>query len=153
MEKDPIDNPIDPDKVAENPGLLPYAHHVGSALIKPIDQGRVKGRAVSAMYEQTNRQLDQIREQVDLLARQARAIHQRVRISEQIYLAEVHFNPLIGNTYHLYQRANGQSVLSMIAPTEWGRSCPYEFIATVRLLPDHTWDVLERNEDAAFFNL
>ena len=26
-------NPIDPDKVAENPHLLPYAHTVGSAVI------------------------------------------------------------------------------------------------------------------------
>ena len=70
-EEDPIQNPVDPEQVAANPGLLPYAHHVGSALIKPIDRGRVRGRALSAMYEQTDRQLDQIREQVELLAAQA----------------------------------------------------------------------------------
>ncbi len=44
---------IDPDKVTDSPGLLPYAHHVGSAMIKPIDQGRTEGLAMSAMYEQT----------------------------------------------------------------------------------------------------
>ena len=42
-------NPIDPDKIAENPHLLPYAHQVGSAVIKPEDQGKLKGRALSAM--------------------------------------------------------------------------------------------------------
>jgi hypothetical protein len=31
-------NPIDKDKVAENPGLLPYAHSVGGPPIKPEDQ-------------------------------------------------------------------------------------------------------------------
>ena len=140
-EEDPIQNPVDPEQVAANPGLLPYAHHVGSALIKPIDRGRVKGRALSAMYEQTDRQLDQIREQVELLAAQADAIRKRVEISEQIYQADTSFQPLVGHTYHLYRRADGTELLSMVAPEEWGRSSPYEFVATARLLADHTWEV------------
>lgn len=141
-EKEPeFINPIDEDKVAENPGLLPYAHTVGSALIKPVDRGKIKGRAVSAMYEQTDRQLDQIRKQVELLAQQAKAIHDRVEISEKIYLAEMSFEPLVGHTYHLYLRKNGKHVLSMVGPEEWGRSKPMEFVATARLLADHTWEV------------
>ncbi len=139
-------NPIDPDKIAENPHSLPYAHNVGSQIIKPIDKGRVKGRAVSAMYEQTDAQLDQIREQVELLARQARQIHDRVKISEEIYLAEMNFAPLIGDRYHLYRRSNGKPVLSLVGPREWGSSCPYEFVASVRMLSDHTWEVLEKKD-------
>ncbi|MFT5168326.1 MAG: hypothetical protein ACI8P3_003568 [Saprospiraceae bacterium] len=135
-------NPIDKDKIAENPHLLPYAHTVGGAVIKPIDKGRVKGLAVSAMYEQTEMQLDQIRQQVELLASQAQAIHDRVRISEDIYQADMRFKPLISHTYHLYKNANKKYVLSMVAPEQWGKKKPYEFIATVRLLADHTWDVL-----------
>jgi hypothetical protein len=134
-------NPIDKDKTAENPHLLPYAHHVGSSVIKPIDKGRVKGLAVSAMYEQTERQLDQIREQVDLLVKQARAIQERVQISESIYQAEIGFKPLIGFVYHLYKRSNGQHTLSMVGPGEWGSNPPFEFIASVKLLSDHTWEV------------
>ena len=34
-------NPIDPEKIAENPHLLPYAHSVGGAVIKPMDKGRM----------------------------------------------------------------------------------------------------------------
>ena len=34
---------IDPDKVAENPHSLPYAHTVGGAEIKPVDKGKGKG--------------------------------------------------------------------------------------------------------------
>ncbi len=37
----PFVNPIDPDKVAENPGLLPYAHTAGGAVIRPEDKGRI----------------------------------------------------------------------------------------------------------------
>ena len=136
-------NPIDKDKVTDNPHNLPYAHTVGGVEIRPIDKGRVKGRAVSAMYEQTNMQLDQIRQQIELLAQQARKIRERVEISEKIYLADMNFEPLVGFTYHLYERTNGQHVLSMVGPREWGAQPPYPFVATVRLLADHTWEVLE----------
>ncbi len=139
---DELINPIDADKVAENPHLLPYAHTVGGAIIKPIDKGRVKGLAVSAMYEQTNMQLDQIRRQVDLLVEQARAIQDRVKISERIYLADMNFKPIIGKEYHLYQKKDGTDVLSLIAPEEWGKRMPYGFVASVRLLSDHTWEIL-----------
>lgn len=147
MEKEEIlfVNPIDKDKIAENPHLLPYAHTVGGAVIKPIDKGKVKGLAVSAMHEQTNMQLDQIRQQVELLVVQAQAIHKRVEISEKIYRSDMNFDPLIGKIYHLYQRSNGQNILSMVAPYEWGRKKPFEFVATVKLLADHTWEIMEEN--------
>jgi len=48
-------NPIDKDKIAENPHLLPYAHTVGGVVIRPMDRGRTKGLAVQAMYLSTNR--------------------------------------------------------------------------------------------------
>ena len=140
-------NPIDEDKIAENPHLLPYAHTVGGAVIKPIDKGRTKGLAVSAMHEQTNMQLDQIRQQVELLAAQAKQIQKRVEISEQIYTADVGFKPLINHTYHLYEKEDGEKVLSMVAPDEWGRASKLTFVATVKLLADHTWDILASNED------
>ena len=60
-------NPIDPEKIAENPHLLPYAHERGGATIKAVDKGKIKGLAMTAMYEQTDMQLDQIKAQIDLL--------------------------------------------------------------------------------------
>ena len=136
-------NPIDKDKIAENPHVLPYAHSVGSAIIKPIDKGRVKGMAMSAMYEQTNNQLDQLREQVSLLIEQAKGIHKRVEVSEMIYLADMGFKPRVGHLYHLYQRKSGQYILSLVSPEEWGANPPFEFVSSVKLMSDHTWEVLE----------
>ncbi len=43
-------NPIDKDKVAEFPGLLAYPHNIGSIMVKPEDEGKIKSRALSAMY-------------------------------------------------------------------------------------------------------
>lgn len=145
-KKKPFNNPIDEDKITEIPHLLPYAHTVGGVQIKPIDKGRVKGRAVEAMYDQTEMQLEQIRKQIELLAQQAKNIHDRVNISEDIYLAEMNFEPLIGFTYHLYKKKDEKKVLSMVGPAEWGPNPPYTFIATVKMLADHTWEVLEKGE-------
>ena len=140
-------NPIDKDKIAENPHLLPYAHTVGGVVIRPIDRGRVKGLALTAMYEQADQQMDQIRQQIELLAQQAKAIQERVRISEEIYEATYNFKPIIGKIYHLYKKKSGKRVLSMIGPGEWGKSQPYTFIASIQLSADHTWKILEMTND------
>ena len=143
--KEAFINPIDTDKITENPHNLPYAHTVGGAIIKPMDKGRTKGLAVKAMHKQTDIQLNQIRKQMQLLVDQAQKIQKRVEVSEIIYGADMGFKPLIGQTYHLYQRANETAVLSVVGPEEWGpRGCPFNnFLSTVSLLADHTWEILE----------
>lgn len=139
----PEDIYIDKDKMAENPGLLPFAHTVGGAVIRPEDTGKIKGRAVKAMRQQTEMQMAQIYQQMQLLAEQANRIKERVEVSERIYTAAVGFEPLIGMTYYLYQRKDKTDVLSLIAPNEWGRSKPFEkYVARVTMLADHTWDVV-----------
>jgi hypothetical protein len=140
-------NPINKEKITETPHLLPYAHNVGSAIIKPIDKGRTKGNAMTAMYQQTGNQLNQIKEQVETLIKQAQAIHDRIYISEKIYKADMGFKPVINQTYHLYERNDGSFVLSLVAPSEWGRSRPFHFLASVNLLADHTWDIIEKGEE------
>jgi hypothetical protein len=141
-------NPIDKDKVTETPHSLEYGHHRGSAVIRPEDKGKISGRAVNAMEHQTDMQLEQIRQQMELLAKQARAIQDRKDISLMIYQAEMRFEPLINHTYHLYRREDDRHLLSMIAPDDWGRNgCPFSFRATVKLLADHTWEVIQSAED------
>ena len=137
-------NPIDKDKVAENPGLLPYAHTAGGAVIRPEDQGRIRGNAMTAMYDQTDRQMDQLRKQMETLVEQAKGLQLRKEISEIIYGAEVPFQPVIHQLYYLSQRKkDGTHLLSLVAPDEWGRKKPYDHLASVRLLGDHTWEVVE----------
>lgn len=138
-----IINPIDKDKVTETPGLLTYAHNVGSALIKPEDKGKIKGRSLAAMYEQTDQQLAQIKQQIDLLAKQVKEIEKRKLISEKIYESKIGFQPIIGHVYHLYQKENGQFIVSMLSAQDWGRRKPnWEYLSAVKLLADHTWQPL-----------
>lgn len=134
------------EKTTENPGILPYAHHAGSAIIKPEDKGKITGRAVAAMHSQTDMQMSQIYQQMQLLADQAKKIQARIEVSERIYQASIAFEPLINHRYFLYQKSDGTDFMSMIAPEEWGRKKDFaQFIAEIKLLADHTWDILREN--------
>lgn len=137
------ENPIDKDKTTDKPGLIPFAHHVGSAVIRPIDMGKVKSRALLAMEQQTHLQMKQIYEQIEKLAEQANKIKERVEISHEIYGCEMGFEPLIGHVYHLYEKEDGIKTLSMIGPKEWGKLFPFKaHLASVNMLGDHTWEIL-----------
>lgn len=135
------------EMTTENPGLIHFPHTVGGAIVKPEDRGKIKGRAVAAMHEQTEMQVQQIYEQMKLLASQVNEIKKRVEVSERIYAAKMSFEPLIGKTYYLYEREDGTDLLSLIAPEEWGRSKSFSrFIAGVKLLADHTWEIQKKTD-------
>jgi hypothetical protein len=121
--------------------VLPYASSAGSVAIRPTKEGVIKHKALSAMEDQTNMQLNQIREQIELLAKQAQEIKKRKELSMMIYEAKITFKPQIGQVYHVYEKTDGTHVLSLVAPSEWGGgSGPFsQFIASVKLLADHTW--------------
>lgn len=143
-----IDLEKEKEKITDLPGLIEYAHTVGGALIKPEDKGKIKGQSLAAMEDQTSRQFDQIFGQMKTLLDQANQLKKRVEISERIYNSEMGFSPVIGQFYHLYTRADGTDFLSMIAPAEWGRSKRWvEYIGSVKLLSDHTWELFEDQFD------
>lgn len=144
-----IDLEKEKDKITDLPGLIEYAHHAGSAIIKPEDKGRIKGNAVAAMHDQTDRQFRQLYEQMQTLIEQAKYLKSRVEVSERIYQAIVPFQPVIGKIYYLYTKKDGTDLLSMVSPDEWGKSFPYEaFEAEVRLMSDHTWEIVMTNNDS-----
>lgn len=120
--------------------VLPYSSSVAGALVKPNEEGVIKHKALTAMEEQTNMQLQQIRKQIELLALQAQEIQKRKELSLMIYNARLSFKPNIGQTYYLYEKNNGDHLLSLVSPKEWGPNGPFKkFVAGVKLLADHTW--------------
>ncbi|MFY7898796.1 MAG: DUF2452 domain-containing protein [Chitinophagaceae bacterium] len=120
--------------------VLPYASSVSGVAIRPTKEGMIKHKALTAMEEQTNMQLEQIKQQIELLARQAQEINKRKELSLMIYEAMLRFKPQIGHIYHLYEKKDGTHMLSLVGPKEWGGSGPFkQFVATVKLLADHTW--------------
>lgn len=124
--------------------VLPYASSVGSVAIKPTEEGVIKHKALLAMEQQTDMQLNQIRQQIELLARQAQELRKRKELSLMIYEAKLSFTPVIGQTYYLYEKKDGTHLLSLVSPKEWGGHGPFkQFISAVKLLADHTWMEIE----------
>lgn len=121
--------------------VMPYSTSVSGAVIKATEEGVIRHKALTAMEEQTNMQLDQIRKQIELLAIQAQEIQMRKELSMIIYGAKISFVPVIGHTYYLYEKADSTHVLSLISSKEYGGGAgPYKkFVAPVKLLADHTW--------------
>lgn len=143
---DTIDLEVMKLKTTNIPGLLEYAHNVGGFSVVPTEKGIIKGRAINAMHEQTQRQMDQIYEQMKLLAKQVNDLKERADVSHLIYDAEMSFQPIIGETYYLYEKKDELQVLSLVSPQEWGKTMPFQkFVAKVKLLADHTWDVIKEN--------
>lgn len=120
--------------------VLPYSSSVSGVVIRPTEEGVIKNKALMAMEEQTNMQLNQIRKQIELLAMQANEIQQRKELSMKIYEAKISFKPNIGQVYFLYEKKDGSFTLSMISPKEWSNGGPFKsFVSGVQLLADHTW--------------
>ena len=143
-QKKNISNPIDKDNVTDNPNSLTYGHHRGSFPVIPTKEGVIKNKALSAMEHQTDIQLNQIKDQMALLAEQAKKLKERIDVSHMIYNAEMRFEPLISHTYHLYESEDGSFKLLMVGPNEWGKKeSPHAFISTVKLLADHTWEIVK----------
>jgi hypothetical protein len=140
-------NPTDKDEnqLPLFPGLLPYGHTVGAPAFRPTESGIIVSKSYSAMQEQVGMQRGQILQQVELLKKQYEELETRVRISEYVYSAEVRFTPDVGHTYHLYSKGNTM-FLSLINPREW-KSSKITFLATVKLLADMTWEVLETSKE------
>jgi hypothetical protein len=127
--------------------FAPIPLHVGSAIIRPIDKGKLKSTALETVEKQANQQIGMLKKQAELIMQQVRDIETRVRIAEEIYAADINFDPVIGNVYHLYERDDDSRVLSMLSPDDWGKRLPFaRFVASVKLLGDRTWEVLAVGE-------
>ncbi len=153
QEKEDTFNPIDPDKITDTPGLIPYPHNIGSPAFKPNEEGAIRSASMKAMEEQCEIQLDKIKEQIALLSKQAQEIKDRYEISKAVYASKMSFEPVVGKTYYLYARKEGEFVLSMVAPAQWGRSVPFKhFVSAVKLLGDKTWQVQDDDQKSLLTN-
>lgn len=145
---DPTPKPNEESSAEKKSSLLDYPTHVASAPIVKIDGGAVAKAGLKAMEHQTTEQLLQIREQMELLAAQARKIQSRIEVSQKVYAAKCGFKPEINHTYYLYATESGGYVLSLIGPQEWGKSKSYQhYVASVKLLGDHTWEVVHSDDE------
>jgi hypothetical protein len=109
--------------------FMPYPVSTLSPPIVPNDLSSFKSRGISEVQRDLQQKLREIREQY------LRAID-HFNWNKLVYEASIQFEPVVGQTYHLYAMSRG-NVLSMISPEEW----PMKHLATVRLNVDRQWQV------------
>lgn len=117
-----------PDNVADNPGLLPYGSNVSAPAIRTEDIDVWKQRGVNKVNKQLSTKFEELKEEY-------RRLVQEFQWNELVYTAKFAYEPVIGETYHLYVGNNGAPFLSLIGPNEWNR----EHIGSFRLDSNQKW--------------
>lgn len=121
-----------------NPGaFLPYPVSTLSPRITPTDLSTFKSRGISQVERDLQQKLIQMREKYI-------ATIEHFNWNKLVYEAEINFEPVVGETYHLYT-IRGANTLSMIAPDQW----PHRHLASFRLNVDRQWELTEASVDAS----
>jgi hypothetical protein len=115
--------------------FMPYPVSTLSPPIVPNDLSSFKSRGISEVQRDLQQKLRELREEY------LRAID-HFNWNKLVYEASIQFEPVVGQTYHLYAMSRG-NVLSMIGPDEWSM----RHLATVRLNVDRQWQVECLGED------
>ena len=111
-----------------NAHLLPYATNVGAPSIKPEDVDLWKQRGVNKVNKQLETKFNELKEEYQRLV-------DEFRWNELVYTSKFSFEPVIGDTYHLYVGNKGNVFLSLISPNEWNR----EHIGSFKLDSNQKW--------------
>lgn len=129
----------------------PSDYHHGSAATTPypasrlapayglVDMAHEISIADQQIQNRTNAKLQVIAEQIRNLQQQAQTILETARQDQTLHQAQCNFTRRAGETYHLYQRTNGQHYFSMLSPEDWGSQPPHTYIGSYRLENDMSW--------------
>jgi hypothetical protein len=125
----------------------PYPLSRLGAPVSLVDTAKVIEQASTTVALRTNAQLEVILEQMQSLQRQAREILERAAQDVNLLQAECRFQRVPGKVYHLYERDNGQRYFSMLAPSEYSRGMPHQFVASYRYEHGENWTRADMIED------
>ena len=125
-----------PDNVADSPNILPYGSNVGAPAIRPDDVDGWKESKVIKTNKYFQSRYDEIKEEY-------RELIESYEWNKLIFSADFRWEPIKGETYHLYQRDGGQLFLSLIEPTQWNQI----FIGAFRLDSNDKWEKIDEGHD------
>lgn len=129
-ENDLLPVPRDGRNESGRANFLPYPVSTLGPAIVPNDLSTFRQRGRSEVEKRLRQQL------VELHDAYTRAVDQ-FNWNSLVYASEFRFDPVVGETYHLYQEG-GRHMLSMIGPGDWG----YEHVGSFRLNVDRCWEVV-----------
>jgi hypothetical protein len=126
------DNVVFNDDQGYNASLLSYPTNVGAPVIHIDNLVSWKSRGISTVNKQFENKFNELKVQYDNLMKE-------FENNELVYNANFSFEPVIGETYHLYRGVDGYNFLSLISPAEWNK----EHLGTFQLNSDKKWIAIE----------
>lgn len=108
--------------------ILPYASNVGAPAINPENIDNWRQRGVVKVNHQLETRFLELKEQYTKLI-------EEFTWNDLVYNAKFNFEPIVGETYHLYKGNDGENFLSLISPNEWNK----EYLGSFQLTTDQKW--------------
>jgi flavin reductase (DIM6/NTAB) family NADH-FMN oxidoreductase RutF len=136
-KKERPDNVVfDNDTQTYNSSLLPYGTNIGAPSITPFGVSTWKNKNINSFNHIFNNKIEQIKDDYTELI-------DEYNINELLYGANMSFEPIIGQTYHLFLKKNNTDhFLSLIHPDTW-KSQTYK--GSFQLNSDKTWIKVDSN--------
>ena len=128
MEKKRPDSVVFSEEKGYNSSILPHGSNVSAPAIQMEDVDSWKFRGVNKVNQQLTTKFNELKEEYKRLV-------EEYQWNELVYKSKFSFEPVIGETYHLFVGRDGGVFLSLISPTEWDR----EHIGSFRLDSNQKW--------------
>ena len=109
--------------------LKPYATNVSAPVITPTDTIAWKNRSINKVNHKIKTKYLELKAEYEKMM-------EEFHYNSLIFDAKFSFEPIIGEIYHLYERANGETFLSLISPEQ----CNFIFLGSFYLNADQTWE-------------
>ena len=109
--------------------LKPYGTSVGAPIIIPTDTVAWKNRSINKINHKVSAKYLELKSEYENLI-------QEFEYNKLIFNAKFSFEPIIGEVYHLYQRENNESFLSLISPEQ----CNFKSIGSFYLNAGQIWE-------------
>ena len=131
------DNIVYTEKDGYNSKLLPYGSNASAPAIKIEDISSWKSLGANKVNKQFSAKFNQLKEEYHQLV-------EEYKWNDLVYKANFSFEPIIGETYHLYTGKDGSPFLSLIGPNEWLKG--KDFLGTFILNSERKFEYVLQKE-------
>ena len=111
--------------------LKPYGTNASAPAIKPLNTATWRNDGVDRVNKQFKSKFDEI-------AKAYQELMQQYEYNDLIYNAKFNFEPIIGETYYLYNNKKKEPFLSLISPNQ----CNFDYLGSFRLNSLKMWEKL-----------
>lgn len=108
--------------------LKPYATNVGAPAIQATNTTAWKNKNIYKANKQIHARYQELKAEYDKML-------EELEYNNLVYSARFNFEPIIGETYHLYKDKKDQPFLSIIPP----EACGFNFIGSFYLNSELLW--------------